>query len=103
MSTSTMCAPIDQADGKQWPVCMRMFIQLEELKPLCEELGFKDVFVDLSNSEMSFDIGEEPQPEGEQKPQTRQKIHGSSTEFNHLQDYDINAMCKRVTVFGRKP
>lgn len=83
VSTSTMCAPINQADGKQWPVCMRMFIQLEELKPLVEALGFQEVFVDLSNSEMSFEIEEEPESNGAQQ-QSRKKIHGSSKEFNHL-------------------
>lgn len=52
VSTSTMKVNIDQADGKQWPICMRMFVQLNDLKPICEACGFKDVNVDLSNSEM---------------------------------------------------
>ena len=40
ISTSTMTAPIDQADGKQWPVCMRMFVQQDLIKPMCEGIGF---------------------------------------------------------------
>lgn len=40
VSTSTMTVPIDQADGKQWPVCMRMFIQQDAVEPLCKEVGF---------------------------------------------------------------
>jgi len=69
---------------------------------MCEELGFKDVFIDMSNSEMSFEIDEEDESE-EKVNKERKKIHGSSPDFNHLQDYDINAMCKRVTVYGVKP
>lgn len=52
VSTSTMTAPINQADGKQWPVCMRMFIQKDAITPMCEEIGFEDILVDMSNSEM---------------------------------------------------
>ena len=40
VSTSTMKVQIDQADGKQWPICMRMFVQLDDLKPICESCGF---------------------------------------------------------------
>jgi len=59
VSTSTMTANIDQADGKQWPICMRMFVHQDLLKPICEEVGFTDVFIDMSNSQMSFEIEEE--------------------------------------------
>lgn len=38
---------------------MRMFVHQDKLKPICEKLGFTDVFIDLSNSEMSFEIDEE--------------------------------------------
>merc|ERR1712151_516738 len=115
VSTSTMKVNIDQADGKQWPICMRMFVQLNDLKPICEACGFTDVNVDLSNSEMSFEIEEDEESKTEQKkgdekkePKEyneagRRQIHGASKEFDHLQEYDINAMCARVTVFGRKP
>ena len=119
VSTSTMKVQIDQADGKQWPICMRMFVQLDDLKPICESCGFTDVLVDMSNSEMQFEIEEEEgkpvQKESKDKKEEQQKepkeyneagrrqIHGASKEFDHLREYDINAMCARVTVFGRKP
>jgi len=67
---------------------------------MCTEIGFKDVLVDMSNSEMQFEIEDEEQ---EKTSSERTKIHGGSAEFRHLQEYDINAMCARVTVFGRKP
>lgn len=50
---------------------------------MCEELGFKDVFIDMSNSEMSFEIDEEEESE-EKVNKERKKIHGSSPDFNHL-------------------
>jgi len=50
VSTSTMIVDIDQNDGKQWPICMRMFIHQDKLKPICEELGFEEFYLDLSNS-----------------------------------------------------
>ena len=102
VSTSTMKVKIDQADGKQWPICMRMFVQLDDLKSICESCGFKDVFVDMSNSEMQFEIEEENEAK-EKTDSERKHIHGASKEFDHLQEYDINAMCARVTVFGCKP
>jgi len=49
---------------------------------------------------MSFEIDEE-ENEALDKNE-RVKIHGSGTDFNHLQDYDINSICSRVTVFGKK-
>ena len=92
---------------------MRMFVPLADLKPICEECGFKEINVDMSNSEMQFEIEgledtrgslvkdkEEPKEVNEQG---RKQIHGASKEFEHLKEYDINAICARVTVFGRKP
>ena len=69
---------------------------------MCTEIGFQDVLVDTSNSEMQFELSEEE----DEKPATateRTKIHGGSAEFRHLQDYDINSMCARVVVYGKKP
>ena len=106
VSTSTMKVKIDQADGKQWPVCMRMFVSLDELKPIIEGCGFVDINVDMGNSEMQFEIEDEETEEKEPKEYNeagRRQIHGASKEFDHLKEYDINAMCARVTVFGRKP
>jgi SAM-dependent methyltransferase len=31
ISTSVMKVDVDQADGKQWPICMRMFIHIDKL------------------------------------------------------------------------
>ena len=86
---------------------MRMFVPLADLKPICEECGFKEINVDMSNSEMQFEIeglddSKDKEPK-EVNEQGRKQIHGASKEFDHLKEYDINAMCARVTVFGRKP
>lgn len=50
VSTSVMTASVDQADGKKWPICMRMFVPLPEIDPILNEVGFTDVFIDMSNS-----------------------------------------------------
>ena len=33
----------------------------------------------------------------------RNKVHVGSDEFKHLKDYDMNKICARVTVIGKKP
>ena len=69
---------------------------------MCEEIGYEEVFVDMSNSEMQFEIDED-EDAGEKKSSERTQIHGGNPEFRHLADYDINSMCARVTVYGKKP
>ena len=32
----------------------------------------------------------------------REKIHVGSTEFKHLEGYDMNDLCARVVVYGEK-
>jgi ubiquinone/menaquinone biosynthesis C-methylase UbiE/uncharacterized iron-regulated protein len=100
IATSTMTADVDQSDGKKWPICMRMFIHQDKLVPICEELGFKDVYLDTSNSEMQFELSDDEEMATNEE---RTQIHGGSKEFQHLRDYDINSMCARVVIFGRKP
>lgn len=71
---------------------MRMFVQLNDLKSICEECGFADVLVDMSNSEMQFEIEDEEdmaqKKEVEEKKEYneagRRQIHGASKEFDHL-------------------
>ena len=92
---------------------MRMFVPLDELKPICEECGFAETNVDMSNSEMQFEIEgledtrgstiKDKEGNNDVNEAGRKQIHGASKEFDHLKEYDINAICCRVTVFGRKP
>lgn len=93
--------------GVNWPICMRMFIQLSELQPLCEKLGFEDVNVDLSDPDMQFDIDEGSEASSGQKSsdaeeRARNHVHVGSKEFEHLRGYDMNSICARVTVTGTK-
>ena len=53
--------------GVNWPICMRMFIHQERLKPMCTGIGFKDITVDTSNSLMQYDLPEDPTEEKNQK------------------------------------
>lgn len=46
VSTSVMTERVDQNDGKTWPICMRMFVNLPDLEPMLKSVGFNDVFID---------------------------------------------------------
>lgn len=88
----------------QWPLCMRMFIHLEKIKPMCEAIGFKNVIVDLEDSELEFElegVSEEDFNDANDKS-GREKIHVGSEEFKHLEGYDMNELCARVVVYGQK-
>jgi arsenite methyltransferase len=86
--------------GVSWPMCMKMFIPKNDLKPLCEKLGFTDVLIDDSDSEMSLEIPDEIY---EESNPSRSKVHVGGTEFDHLEDYDMDALCARVCIVARKP
>jgi len=86
--------------GVSWPLCMKMFIPKADLKPLCEKLGFTDVVIDDSDSEMSMEI---PDEIWEESNPSRSKVHVGGPEFDHLEDFDMDALCARVCVVARKP
>lgn len=100
--TSTIKENLD--NETHWPVCMRMFERLDRLKPMCEEIGFKNVRIDMRNSEMEFDMPEEEiiEKELEENKKSRNKVHVGSVEFKHLQSLDMNEICAVVTVYGEK-
>ena len=94
---------------------MRMFAPLDSLRPACEAAGLADVLIDDSDSLMSFELPEDeaggataekpPREAGADaaaEPQ-RNKVHVGSAEFEHLASYDVNELCARVVVTGRKP
>lgn len=94
--------------GVSWPVCMKMFIPKNEIQPICEQIGYVDVFVDDSDSSMSIELPVEvlemPEVENPNNPKgKRNKVHVGSAEFSHLEDYDMDALCARVCVVARKP
>ena len=87
--------------GISWPLCMKMFIPKNDVKPLVEKVGFTEVFVDDSDSEMSMEIPDEVWEES--NPSRRSKVHVGGPEFDHLQDFDMDAICARVCIVARKP
>eukprot|EP00536_Pseudo-nitzschia_multiseries_P004642 jgi/Psemu1/10445/gm1.10445_g len=99
ISTTTIQRPL--GTDFEWPVCMRMFANLEELKPICEEVGFYDVEIVDAESPMELefetDITKDDNPE-------RFKIHGKyADQYAYLEEMDMDQLCKIVTVYGRKP
>ena len=42
--------------GTHWPICMRMFVNIDKLEPICREIGFENIKIDTSNSLMQFEI-----------------------------------------------
>ena len=97
----------------KWPICMRMFIHKDAIKPMCEEIGFVDVVVDDSNSLMSFEDEDEEKEqsnegstsseEARKKDRAKSAVHVGSAEFKHLSALNMNDICARVVVYGRKP
>ena len=104
--TSTIKGP-SLAEGVQWPLCMRMFADVAELEPMCAAVGFADVLVDRSDPAMQFELelptAERGSAEGALVAEQRNRVHVGSAEFEHLRDFDLNAICERVVVTGRKP
>lgn len=80
---------------------MRMFIPQNDLRPLCESIGFENVLVDDSDSLMTYELSDEADVE-ETNPE-RSRVHVGSQEFEHLEEYDMNKICARVCVVAQKP
>lgn len=78
---------------------------------MCQEIGYENVKVDDTNSLMSYELPEEEEIqllEEEKKIvdkalPNRNQVHVGSSEFKHLQEFDMNKICARVTVIGNKP
>ena len=106
ISTTTMQRPLNNDDkGQQyeWPVCMRMFADLDTITAMCTDVGFVDVAIIDAESpmeqEFEIDIYENDNPE-------RFKIHGRDTysdQYKYLEELNMDDLCKIVTVYGRKP
>lgn len=90
-------------DGVQWPLCMQMFMPLHELRSVMEASGLQDVVIDASDSLMAFEIDDaSPEAAESANNQQRNRVHVGSKEFEHLKNFDMNDLCARVVVTGRK-
>lgn len=104
MSICTTTVRKDLDVETEWPLCMRMFIHLDKIKPMCEAIGFKNVIVDLEDSELEFELDgvSEDDFDAAKDNSGREKIHVGSDEFKHLEGYNMNELCARVVVYGEK-
>merc|ERR1712157_322723 len=99
---------------------MEMFIHVDEIVPLCQEIGFENIKIDDSNSLMQHEIEyqEEEEPEipeeemcshakkaleKERAEKKKHAVHRGSIEFEHLKEYDMNQLCARVVAIAQKP
>ena len=100
----SICTSTIKADhlepGVDWPLCMKLFMNKKDIQPMCERLGYVDVVVDESDSSMTLDLPEEVLDETNPE---RNKVHVGSSEFKHLEGYDMDKICARVCVVARKP
>jgi len=85
--------------GVHWPICMKMFEPKENMAPICKKVGFVDIIVDDSDDKMSYELPKECE---ELNPE-RFSVHVGGGEFEHLEDFDMDELCARVCVVGRKP
>ncbi len=56
MSICTSTVKMDLEVGVHWPICMKMFVHIDKLEPMCKGLGFKNVVINTSNDLMQFDL-----------------------------------------------
>ena len=115
VATSVLLRPLEAGT---WPLCMRMFSELDSLSPIVRAAGFADVAVDTSDMAMQFELPEAAEAEGTaheraadadaapahaQARSARNQVHVGAKEFAHLGELDINAICGRVVITGVKP
>jgi len=107
---------LKELDGDvNWPICMRVFMPLVRAEPMLDHIGFEAVKIDSSNSLMTYtlEVEEEQLPlpsfenggpaASEAERSNRKKIHVGSDDFKHLENFDMNKLCARVILHGKKP
>jgi hypothetical protein len=108
MSICTSVVKMDLKKGVKWPLCMRMFIHVDQIIPLCKKIGFSNIKIDDTNSLMQYDLQPETdltEEEWNVKDHDRSKssVHtGTNKEFEHLKNYDMNELTARVIVYAEK-
>ena len=101
ISICTTTTKVDDLEpGVTWPLCMKMFISKKEVSPMCERVGYTDVVVDDSDGSMSMEL---PVAVMENDNPDRNKVHVGSSDYGHLEDYDMDELCTRVCIVARKP
>ena len=105
---------LKELDGDvNWPICMRVFMPLVRAQPMLDHIGFEAVEIDSSNSLMTYTLEVEEEEEervvngadaaADADKSTRKKIHVGSDDFKHLENFDMNQLCARVILHGKKP
>merc|ERR1739848_590068 len=84
---------------------MDMFVELEKLAPMVKQQGFQDVYVDQTNTEMGLWKEDEKENADGFVDVKRENagVHTGKPEYDYLKDMDMNELCARVVVSGRKP
>eukprot|EP00391_Amoebophrya_sp_Ameob2_P006979 CAMPEP_0178991758 /NCGR_PEP_ID=MMETSP0795-20121207/5717_1 /TAXON_ID=88552 /ORGANISM="Amoebophrya sp., Strain Ameob2" /LENGTH=791 /DNA_ID=CAMNT_0020683525 /DNA_START=116 /DNA_END=2490 /DNA_ORIENTATION=- len=85
----------------EYPVCMRMFANLNELQPMLEQIGFRNVAIEeVQLDEWVFDSDEEEDNNNAQ----RFKIHGGrlGEKYEFLEKMNVDDMCAAVVVYAEK-
>lgn len=100
MSICTSVKISELEKGVNWPICMRMFIDKGDIRPIVEKVGFVNILVDDSNSLMQYELPEVQKME--KCSSNRHKVHVGSKEFKHLKDFDMNKLTQRVIVYAVK-
>jgi 2-polyprenyl-3-methyl-5-hydroxy-6-metoxy-1,4-benzoquinol methylase len=105
-------------DNIDWPLCMQTFAHMNEIKPMLEEIGFADVHIDLSDSLMEIQVEENGEDSGDDEEddnndvgedgnddKSRYKVHNEEgrKRYVHLENFDMNQLCARITITARKP
>lgn len=127
MAVCTSTVKAELKPGVNWPMCMQMFTHISAIEPLCSKIGFQNISVDDSNALMQFDLpgddkdnketnaDKKKEEDGNQitekkaddktdaAKRAKSQVHVGSSEFKHLENYDMNDLCARVIIYGTKP
>mmetsp|Transcript_3594 Transcript_3594/g.7562 ORF Transcript_3594/g.7562 Transcript_3594/m.7562 type:complete len:783 (+) Transcript_3594:166-2514(+) len=106
ISTTTVSDPKQLDPSFEWPVCVKMFANLDELQAMCEGIGFKNVqILDAESPLEGMELpADDEVVDSSDSSDKRFKIHGKySDQYEFLQNMDMDELCKVVTVYGEKP
>eukprot|EP00986_Skeletonema_menzelii_P010037 scaffold4726_cov142-Skeletonema_menzelii.AAC.4 len=106
ISTTTVTDPKHLDPSFEWPVCVKMFGNLDEIQSMCESVGFQNVqIIDAESPLEGMELPDDEEVvDSANNSEQRFKIHGKySDQFEFLQNMDMDALCKVVTVYGEKP
>lgn len=89
----------------EWPLCMRVFSNLDDIVPLLQKIGFVDIVIDMTDSLVDIEVPIEEHESPTNSDSGRFKVHNNDVDdnFRHLKSYNMNDLCARIVIKAKKP